>query len=186
MLPAMARPDTGLATVAPRLPERFAFFISADEAAVTTLDPTDTGPDLQRRGRIAGYIRVRAAEPSASKGLLAASTSVTLFRHATAAAAAIERDLSDGKRLVGKLVESGSLVSFTFIRVPMLGAGAVLVRTHRKTDGRDIFATDVIVRVGQLRGRASLLRGDRRRMDHTVLDLAAMLRHRMRTTLQKG
>jgi hypothetical protein len=103
-----------------------------------------------------------------------------------AAAAAIERDLSDGKRLVGKLVESGSLVSFTFIRVPMLGAGAVLVRTHRKTDGRDIFATDVIVRVGQLRGRASLLRGDRRRMDHTVLDLAAKLRHRMRTTLQKG
>jgi len=182
----MVLPDAALAAVAPRLPERFAFSISADEAAVTTLDPTDTGGDLQRRGRVAGYIRVRAAEPSASQGLLAVSTSVTLFRNAKAAAAAIERDLGDGKRLVGKSIENGSLVSFTFTRVRSVGAAAVLARTHRLTDGHDVFVTDGIVRVGQLRGRASVLRGDRRRVDRIVLALAAKLRQRMVAAMRSG
>jgi hypothetical protein len=185
-LPAMVLRDAALAAVAPRLPEHFTYWISADEAAVVTLDPTDTAADLQRRGWVAGYIRVRTAEPSASKGLLGVSTSVTLFRNAKAAAAAIERDLRDGKRLVGKSIEFGSLVSFTFTRVRSGGAAAVLARTHRISEGDDVFVTDAIVRVGQLRGRASVSRGDRRRADRIVLALAAKLRQRMVAAMRSG
>src|SRR4051812_12343280 len=89
LLPRMVVPDASLARVARELSETFAFFSTADDAAASTADPKDTGADLTRLGRIAGYVRGRNAAGAFSarppNGLLTVGTSAILWRDAHSA-----------------------------------------------------------------------------------------------------
>jgi hypothetical protein len=185
----MVVPDAALARLASGLPHRFAFFSTAEDAAASSPDPRDTGATMKRRGRIAGYVRGRntpsAFARRAPKRLLAIGTSVILWRDARAAAASIERDLADEKRLTGRTVGGNLLISFSATRVPSLGAGAVLQHIRaRPLDGTDRFTTQVVLRVGRLRGNAIVVRGDRRDADSLALRLARQLRRRMLAALR--
>lgn len=126
--------DASLARLGSGLRKKFAFFPTPPDAAASTPDPSDTGVDLKRRGRVAGYIRGRNAPGAfsrcAPKGLLGVATSVSLWRNAQSAAASIERDIADFKRFRGKAIEGGLLVSFAVTEVPSLGDGAALLYTH--------------------------------------------------------
>ncbi len=190
-LPKMVLPDAALEHVAGGLPQGFAFFSTAEDAAASTFDPHDTGADLKRLGRVAGYVRGRNARgafsPHAGRGLLAVGTSVILFRDASAAGASIQRDIAAGKRFSGKAVEAGFLVSYTSSRVPSLGSRGALEHVHaRPTGGSDRFVTSVLFLVGQLRGHATVNRGDRTNADRVALDLAQQLRRRIVATLRHG
>jgi hypothetical protein len=180
----MVVPDASLARLAPRLPERFGFFSTADDAAASTPDPTDTGADLRRLGRIAGYVRGRNAAGAFSrrppKGLLVASTSAILWRDARFVAASIERDTADYKRLRGKAIEAGRLVSVAATKIPSLGIGGTLLHMQvRSARGNDFFTTAVAFRVGPLRGNAIVGRTDRTNVDTVARQLAQQLRRRM-------
>jgi hypothetical protein len=183
-LPRMVVPDAALARLGSGLRHRFAFFTTATDAAASTTDPNDTAADLTRLGRIAGYIRGRNATGAfsrrAPKGLLGVSTTVSLWRDARAAGGAVDREIADGKRLTGRPVEGGVLISFAVTKELSLGAGAVLLHIHaRPTGGTDRFVTEVVFRVGRLRGNVNVVRGGRRNADTAALHLAEQLRHRM-------
>jgi hypothetical protein len=190
LLPRMVLPDASLARLAGGLRHKFAFFSTADDGAVSTPDPNDTGADLTRLGRIAGYVRGRntggAFSRRAPKGLLVMGTSVGLWRDARFVAASIERDIADYKRLRGKTVEAGFLVSFAATKLPSLGIGAALLHIHtRPTGGTDRFNTVVVFRVASLRGNALVVRSDRRNADRAALHLAEQLRRRMLAALRR-
>jgi hypothetical protein len=191
-LPKMVLPDAALKHVAGGLPQRFAFFSTPEDAARSTFDPHDTGADLKRLGRIAGYVRGRYApgafSPRAGRGLLAVGTSVSLFRDSAAAGASMQRDIAAGKRFSGKVLGArGLLVSYRFSGAPSLGNRAALEHVHaRPTGGSDRFETSVLFVVGQLRGNATVSRGDRTNADRLALDLAQQLRRRMVTGLRHG
>jgi hypothetical protein len=190
MLPHMVVPDASLARLAGELRRKYAFFATAEDAAVSTADPNDTGVDMRRLGRIAGYVRGRNATgaftPRAPKGLLAVGTSVILWRDSQAAGASIERDIAESRRLRGKAVEGGVLVDADVTQQPSLGPGAALQRTHaRPTGGTDRFSTAVLFRVGSLRGNAVVVRSDGQSADRTALRLAEQLRLRMVAALRR-
>jgi hypothetical protein len=181
----MVLPDAELAQLAGGLRQKFAFFTTPEDAAASSPDPNDTGADMRRRGRIAGYIRGRNATGAfvrrAPKRLLLISTSVSLWRDARAASASIRRDISDDKRLTGRTIKGSTLVSF---EARPLGAGATLLHLHaRPTNGTDQFGTEVVFRVGALRGNALVLRSDGRGTDGLALHLADRLKRRMLSAL---
>ena len=191
-LPGMVLPDAvlGRAVGGLRLPGSFAFFATAEDAAASTFDPDDTGADVKRLGRVAGYVRGRNARGAFSppgEGLLAVGTSVSLFNGVSSAAAAIERNVTEGKRFSGKALAEGVLVSYTAGRIRSLGSGGVLEHFRvRSTGGTDRFLTGVLFRVGQLRGNAFVTRGDRTNTDRLALKLARQLQRRIITTLRRG
>ncbi len=166
-LPRMVLPDASLAGLAGGLGEKFAFFSNANDGAASSPDPNDTGADLRRLGRVAGYVRGRntagAFSDRAPKRLLAVSTSVILWRDAGAAAASIERDIAAGRRFRGKPIEGG------LDRELCRDQGAV-VRSGRSAHALT-FAPDGLnrslhdasdFRVGPLRGNALVVHGDKR------------------------
>jgi hypothetical protein len=190
LLPRMVLPDASLAPLTDGLRHKFAFFSTAEDSAASSPDPNDTGADLKRLGRIAGYVRGRNAAGAfsrrAPKGLLVMGTSVSLWRHARFVAPSIDRDIADYKRLRGKTVEAGLLVSFAATKAPSLGIGAALLHIHaRPTGGTDRFMTSVVFRVASLRGNAIVVRGDRRNADRAALHLAEQLRRRMLAALRR-
>jgi hypothetical protein len=191
LLPRMVIPDASLARLGSGLRQKSAFFSTPADAAASTPDPNDTGADLKRRGRLAGYVRGRNATGAfsrrAPKGLLAVATSVGLWRDAQAAAASIERDIADFKRFRGKAIEGGLLVSFSARKVPSLGDGAALLRERtRPKGGTDRFITAVVFRVRSLRGNVAVVRGDRTEADAIALRLAPQLRRRMLAALNRN
>ena len=190
LLPQMVIPDASLAPLGSGLRQKFEFFSTPADAARSTPDPSDTGADLKRRGRVAGYVRgrnaARAFSLRAPKGLLVVSTSVILWRNAQSAAASIERDIADFKRFRGKVVDGDRLVSFTATKVPSLGDGAVLLHIRsRPKGGTDRFNTSVVFRVGSLRGNVGVIRGDQTGADTIALNLAQQLRRRMLAALSR-
>jgi hypothetical protein len=189
-LPKMVLPDAVLRRAAGGLPGSFAFFATAEDAAASTFDPDDTGADLKRLGRVAGYVRGRNARGAFSppgEGLQAIGTSLSLFKGVSAAGAAIERTVAEGKRFSGKALAEGDLVRYTASRVRSLGSGGVLEHFRvRSTGGTDRFQTGVLFRVGQLRGNVFVSRGDRTNSDRLALDLARQLQRRIITTLRHG
>jgi hypothetical protein len=183
LLPRVVVPDASLARLSD-LPKKFAFFPTADDGARSTPDPNDTGSDLRRLGRVAGYVRGRNAPGAFSdrppKGLLVIGTSAILWRDARSAAASIERDIADYKRRRGKAIEGGRLISFAATKVPSLGSRAALLHIHvRWTGGTDQFTTSVVFRVGSLRGNALVSRSDRTKADTKARHLANLLWRRM-------
>jgi hypothetical protein len=139
-------------------------------------------------GRIAGYVRGRNAAGAffrrAPKGLLAVGTSAILCRDARSATASIKHDIAVSKRLRGKAIDSGRLISFAATKVPPLGPGAVLVHVRvRPRDGTDLFTTAVAFPLGSLRGNTTVARGDRKNADAMALNLGQQLRRRMLATL---
>ena len=190
-LPEMVVPDAALRDLAGGLPGSFAFFSTAVDAAASTIDPNDTGADLKRLRRVAGYVRGRntrgAFSDRGARGLQAVGTSVTLFRDAPAADASIQREVAAGKRFNGKVLKEGVIVSFRSNKVPSFGSRAVMEHLHaRSTGGSDRFGTAVLFRVGQLRGFATVSRGDRKNADRLALALAEQLRRRIVATLRHG
>jgi hypothetical protein len=191
LLPRMVVPDASLARLGDVLRHKSAFFSTPADAAASTPDPDDTGADMRRRGRLAGYVRDRTAtgafSPRPPKGLQLVGTSVILWRNARSAAASIERDIADYKRLRGKTREGDLLVSFAATKVRSLGLGAALLHIRgRPTGGPDRFITSVVFRVRSLRGNAIVVRSDKRSADATVLQLGKQLRSRMRAVLRTG
>ncbi len=191
LLPRMVVPDESLARLGDGLRHKSAFFSTPADAAASTPDPDDTGTDMRRRGRLAGYVRDRTAtgafSPRAPKGLLVVGTSVILWRNARSAAASIERDIADYKRFRGKTLEGDLLVSFAATKVRSLGLGAALLHIRgRPTGGTDRFITSVAFRVRSLRGNAIVVRSNTRTADATALQLAKQLRSRMLAVLRTG
>jgi hypothetical protein len=188
LLPRMVVPDASLVRLAGGLQHKSAFFSTPADAAASTPDPTDTGADMRRRGRLAGYVRDRTATGAfsrrAPKGLLVVGTSVGLWRNARSAAASIERDIADYKRLRGETHEGALLVSFAATRASSFGIGARLMHIRaRPTGGSDRFITSVVFRVRSLRGNAIVVRSDKKNADAMARDLAEQLRHRMLAVL---
>ena len=187
-LPRMVVPDAALARLGSGLRHKYAFFSAAGDAAASTPDPNDTGADLRRLGRIAGYVRGRNATGAFSrrgpKGLQVALTSVILWRDARAASASIRRDISDDERLTGRTIKGSTLVSFEATKVGSLGAGAALLHVRARAKGvTDRFSTEAVFNVGALRGNTLVVRGDGRNADAVTLQLAAQLRRRMLAAL---
>lgn len=180
-LPAIALPDATLAQVSAKLREKYAFFSTAADAALSTVDPNDTGADLKRLGRIAGYVRGRNVHGMFTdrppKGLLDLRTTVTLWRDSAAARASIRREIANEKRFAGKKLQGGELVSAACSEVRPLSAMLCHEQT-RSTRGTDFFGTIVIFNVDQLRGFAGVVRSDDVNVDGIVLRLAAELRLR--------
>jgi hypothetical protein len=109
------------------------------------------------------------------------------FRDASAARAAIERTIAEGKRFSGKTLKEGILVRYTAGRLRSLGSGVLEhVRARPTGGGTDRFQTNVTFRVGQLRGNVIVSRGDRTNTDRLALDLARQLQRRIITTLRHG
>jgi len=189
LLPRIVVPDASLARVAHELPQKFAFFSTAEDAAASTPDPKDTGADLMRLGRIAGYVRGRNARgafsPRPPNGLLTVGTSAILWRDARSAAASIKRDMADDKRFRGKRIQGALLVSFAATKVVSLGSEGALLHIHTRRSGADQFTTQVVFRVESLRGNVVVARSDSRNADATALDLAKQLTRRMLKTLRK-
>jgi hypothetical protein len=188
LLPRMVVPDASLMRLAGGLRHKSAFFSTPADAAASTPDPDDTGADMRRRGRLAGYVRDRTAtgafSPRAPKGLLVVGTSVGLWRNARSAAASIERDIADYKRLRGETHEGALLVSFAATKVRSLGVGAALLHIRaRPTGGTDRFITSVVFRVRSLRGNAVVVRSDKKNADAMARHLAEQLRRRMLAVL---
>jgi hypothetical protein len=186
----MVLPDASLVALADGLGQRFAFFSNANDGAASSPDPKDTGADLRRLGRIAGYVRGRNAAGAFSlrgpERLQVVGTSVILWRDARAAAASIERDTASAKRLRGKPVQSGFEVSFAATRASSLGVGAMVWHIRaRPKGGTDRFTTHVVFRVGRLRGNAIVGHGDNRYADAAALQLADQLRHQILATLRR-
>jgi hypothetical protein len=190
LLPRMVLPDASLVALAGGLGQKFEFFSNANDGAASSPDPKDTGADLRRLGRIAGYVRGRNAAGAFSRRgperLQAVGTSAILWRDARAAAASIERDTAAANRLRGKPVQGGFEVSFAATKASSLGAGAMLWHLRaRQTGGTDRFTTQVVFRVGRLRGNAIVGHGDNRYDDAAALQLADQLRRRMLATLHR-
>lgn len=190
-LPKMVVPDPALRSMAGGLPQSFAFYSTAVDAAASTIDPGDTAADLKRLGRLAGYVRGRNARGAFSdhgrRGLQSVITSVSLFRDASSAGASIRREVAAGKRFSGKALKGGVVVSYRSKEVPSFGRQAVMEHLHaRSTGGTDQFGTAILFRVGQLRGSASVSRADRKNADRLTLDLAGQLRRRIVATLRHG
>jgi hypothetical protein len=148
LLPRMVVPDASLARLGDGLRHKSAFFSTPADAAASTPDPDDTGADVRRRGRLAGYVRDRTATGAfslrAPKPLLVVGTSVILWRNARSVAASIERDIADYKRFRGKTLEGEVLVSFAATKVRSFGLGAALLHIRgRPTGGTDRFITSV-------------------------------------------
>ena len=189
LLPRMVVPDASLVLLGDALRHKSAFFSTPADAAASTPDPDDTGADMRRRGRLAGYVRDRTATGAfslrAPKGLLLVGTSAILWRDARSAAASIERDIADYKRFRGKTLQGDLLVSFAATKVHSLGLGAALLHIRgRRTGGTDQFITSVVFRVRSLRGNAIVVRSDKRSADATALQLARQLRSRMLAALR--
>ena len=177
-LPQMTVPDATLKRVAPSLSQKTAFFTTHDDAAASTFDPNDTGADLKRLGRVAGYIRGRIG--SETTGLSGVATSVILWRDARVAATSITRDAADGRRFRGKNVAPGVLVSFDAKKIPALGRGAELWHFHvRGASGVERFTTSVVFTIRALRGNALVIRGDNKEADALALQLARDLESRI-------
>lgn len=188
LLPRMVVPDASLARLSDRLRQKFAFYSTPQDAAASSVDPNDTGADLRRMGRLAGYVRGRNAAGAfsrrAPKGLLVVGTSAILCRDARSAAASIKHDIAVSKRLRGKAIDSGRLISFAATKVPSLGTGAVLVHVRvRPRGGTDLFTTAVAFPAGSLRGNTTVVRGDRKNADTMALHLGQQLRRQMLVTL---
>ena len=190
LLPRMVLPDAALVGLAVGLGQKLEFFTNANDGAASSPDPKDTGADLSRLGRVAGYIRGRHSVGAFSlrgpKRLQAVATSVILWRDTRAAAASIERDVATAKRLRGKAIESGFEVSFAATKAPSLGADAMLWHLRaRPKGGTDRFTTQVVFRVGPLRGNATISHGDNRYADAAALQLADQLKRRILATLRR-
>ena len=189
LLPRMVVPDASLARLSDRLQQKYAFYPTPQDAAASSPDPNDTGADMRRLGRIAGYVRGRNAAGAFSRhpprGLLVAGTSAMLWRDARSAAASITRDTANSKRFRGKVIESARLISFAATKVPSLGTGAVLAHEHwRLESGTDVFTTTAAFPVGSLRGNTVVVRRDRQYADAMALNLGQQLRRRMLATLR--
>ena len=182
-LPAIALPDSVLARVSAELREKYAFFSTAADAAASTADPNDTGADLNRLGRVAGYVRGRNVRGAftyhAAKGLLTVSTSVILWRDSAAARASISLELANQKRFVGKKLPGGLFVSAACSKVGSLAATICHERARPTKGTDDFFGTVVMFNVDQLRGNVIISRSDNANVDTLALSLAAQLRQRM-------
>jgi hypothetical protein len=189
LLPRIVVSDASLARVAPELREKFAFFPSAKDAALSTPDPNDSGTDLKRLGRVAGYVRGRNAVGASSarppKGLLSVGTSAILWRDGASAAASIKRDIADDERFQGQTLPAGRLVSVAATKLPSLGVDAALLHIHVRAKGLDEFFIQIVFRVQSIRGNALVSRTDKSNADSLALRLAKQLRQRAVTALRK-
>ena len=137
----------------------------SDEVADDTLDPEDTGDDLEEAGFVAGY-SLNFEDPTFSaleegKGVLDASSTVELFEDEAAAAAYLAKLLEDNRRFEGEEIEPGTtLEGVEEFSVEGIADDATGLILHGSFGDSDFYATGVVFTVGRLRAGVGISRAD--------------------------
>jgi hypothetical protein len=158
----------------------------ADNAATAdaTLDPSDTGRQLGRAGRITGYglsYSILSCAPFLRRsGLVAIESSVDVFTSPRAADAFLTKQLLDARRLRGKEVEYGMLVASRTFAVDRIGDRTVGLGTTGEIGDWRAYETLVAFRAGALVGAVQVSRADRKSSRALAARLARMLAVRVR------
>jgi hypothetical protein len=153
-------------------------------AAEDTLDPTDTGPQLARAGRIGGYglsySRLSCAPFVRRSGLATIESSVDVFRNARAADAFLTKQLRDARRLRGKEVEYGILVASRAFPAGRIADRAIGLRMTGELGDWRVYETVVAFRAGALVGAVAIDRADLKPSTAQAARLARLLADRVR------
>ena len=137
----------------------------SSEAADDTLDPEDTGDDLEEAGFVTGY-SLDFEDPSFSAleeaaGILNVSSTVELFEDEQAASSYLAKLLEDNRRFEGEEVEPGTTLEeveeFVVEGIADDATGLVL---HGSFGETDFYATGVIFTVGRLRAGVGITKAD--------------------------
>src|SRR3989337_1478337 len=140
-------------------------FEDSDEVADDTLDPEDTGDDLEEAGFVTGY-SLDFEDPSFSAleegaGILNVSSTVELFEDEQAASSYLAKLLEDNRRFEGEEVEPGTTLEeveeFVVEGSADDATGLVL---HGSFGETDFYATGVIFTVGRLRAGVGITKAD--------------------------
>ena len=123
----------------------------AVEAARGTVDPDDTGQDVESSGRIDGFLNILFDEMVFSGAVrspdrpAAFSSSADLYDTEESAANAVTRELSDYQRLTGRQLEGVFLAAFQEFDAPDLGQSAFAGRAVVTGAFEEPFAIDLIM-----------------------------------------
>jgi len=137
----------------------------SSEVADDTLDPEDTGDDLEEAGFVTGY-SLDFEDPSFSAleeaaGILIVSSTVELFEDEQAASSYLAKLLEDNRRFEGEEVEPGTTLEeveeFVVEGIADDATGLVL---HGSFGETDFYATGVIFTVGRLRAGVGITKAD--------------------------
>ena len=137
----------------------------SSEVADDTLDPEDTGDDLEEAGFVTGY-SLGFEDPTLSaleegKGVLDASSTVELFEDEAAAAAYLAKLLEDNRRFEGEETEPGStLEGVEEFSVEGIADDATGLILHGSFGDSDFYATGVVFTLGRLRAGVGISRAD--------------------------
>jgi hypothetical protein len=140
-------------------------FEDSDEAADDTLDPEDTGDDLEEAGFVTGY-SLSFEDPTFSaledgEGILNVSSTVELFEDEQAASSYFAKLLEDNRRFEGEEFEDGTtLEEVEEFEVEGIADDATGLVFHGSFGETDFYATGVIFTVGRLRAGAGFTRAD--------------------------
>ena len=156
-----------------------------------TVDPDDTGADVEEAGRISGY-RLGYSRSNIEavwqegEGLYSGGTEVNLFKDAESASVSLQQQIEGFQRFEGKQYAAGfTLMDFDSFGVEGLGDEAIGLRAHMVAFGEmHVYGTAVYFQVGPLLAAASVQRADDRNVDNEVEDMARALERRIEGALQ--
>jgi hypothetical protein len=152
-------------------------------SAADTSDPTDTGKTLALAGRVTGFsVTFANLRLLATPGkLVYVSSSVDLYRDASAAAAGLERTLqqavADDPSVGFKVLSSERFVA------PGLGDAAAGVRVQARFGDVELWLTGVEVQRGPLLASVGVMRTDPKRANGQAIALAHVLTARVEGVL---
>jgi len=137
----------------------------SEQAADDTIDPEDTGEDLEKAGFVTAY-SLRYEDPTFAafengEGILDASSTVELFDDEEAASAHLAKQIEDSGRFEGEEVEPGvTLEAVEEFAVEGVAGDATGLVLHGRFGDSNFYATGVVFTVGRLRAGTGVTRAD--------------------------
>jgi hypothetical protein len=163
-------------------------FTDNDEAADDTIDPEDTGEDLEGAGRIRGY-ELTYSDPTFAAleegvGVISVGSEVELFEDGSAASAFVAKQVDDFRRLEGEEIEvSFRLDEVETFDVEGLADEATGIRARASFGEAEATQTVVAFVFDRLVGAAFLSRADDADVNSQVEAMARALAQRMEEVL---
>ncbi len=163
-------------------------FADNEKAADDTVDPDDTGDELEESGRINGY-ELTYGDPAlsaldAGEGLLSVGTEVELFEDVDGASGFIAKQVDDFQRLEGEEVGDGvTLEEVETFAVDGLADEAIGLREQINFSDLEMFGTVVAFRLDRLVGAATLARADDADVGSQVEEITRALEGRIEGVL---
>ncbi len=164
-------------------------FQNNEQATDDTINPEDTGEDLERAGRINGYELEYVAPDllsmlEAGEGVAVVETMVHLFKDAGAASDFLAEQVEDYQRFEGKeVMPSMTLQEAQTFAVDGLADEAIGVRARVSFGDMQLYGTGVYFRLGRLVGEAWIATGDDADVNSQVKTIARALEERIEGVL---